>query len=173
MAVEPDAWTKLFEPPPGPAGSVLALPVRILHKRKRPFLLFPPVPRAAAVSLELYSAQKTLARVLRGLLRRFFAMGLYPFTKNVKLAIPGHSELGSFLIGLQKRTPPLFCSLAGNPNAAGQRFVFLLLDNEHQPQTVVKAGVGGRARELIEHETAFLLQHAARLRNIPRVLDTL
>ncbi len=146
--------------------------MRVLRKGGRPFLLFPGVRRAARAALELYPAQRTVARGLRRALQGLFHLGLYPLTSRVDIVIPNGSELGVFLTGLRPGQPPSFCGFAGNPNAAGQRFVFLLLDAACRPETVVKAGFGEEARRLIVRESAFLQEHGGSC-NLPSITRTL
>ncbi len=150
--------------------------MRLLRKGGRPFLLFPAHPQAAAAGLGLYPAQKTAARLARSLLGTLFRAGVYPRTERARLLLEEGSPLASFMrrnSGAAAGQWPVFCSLAGNPNAAGQRFIFLLLDSSYKPRTVIKAGVGERALELLKEEADFLTGHGGKHPGIPGLLESL
>ena len=169
-------WGQLLGPAASGATAAQPLRMRLLLKGGRPFLIFPSQPRAAAAGLELYPAQRMVARLARTCLRLVFRAGLYPGTTETMVALSLSSPLVKFLIqtsGCVPGTTPLFCSLAGNPNAAGQRFIFLLLDEAGAPKAVVKAGIGEHALKLLEQESTFLEQWGGSQRGLPRLLGKL
>ena len=175
MPSDSEAWSQLLgggagEPGPRP------LRMRLLRKGGRPFLIFPSHGHAASAGLELYPAQRIVARLVRACLRGVFRAGIFPGTTATTVSFSARSPLGGFLLktsGLPEAPAPLFCSLAGNPNAAGQRFIFLLLDDSGAPRKVIKAGMGEKALKLLEQEAAFLEQWGGKQAAIPQLLGKL
>lgn len=152
-------WQTLF----GDAGAPGSIPVRIVRKGGHPFLILPQDARAAARAVELYPAQRPFARAARAALRAALARGFPVPLERSALPLDEEDPFARFVAGLSgsadgdaPRTFPLLGILIGNPNAAGQRFIVLVLDEKREPCAVVKAGVGARAKELIDAEARFL-----------------
>jgi hypothetical protein len=172
MPSDSDTWRQLLAAG-GEGAAEPQMRMRLLRKGGRPFLLFPSHGPAASAGLELYPAQRLAARVVRAGLRRVFRAGIFPGTTETMVPFSRNSPLGAFLIqtsGSSGTDAPLFCMLAGNPNAAGQRFIFLLMDESGAPRKVIKAGMGEHALKLLEQESAFLVQWGGREPGLPPLL---
>ena len=63
----------------------------------------------------------------------------------------------------------MFGILAGNPGAAGQRFILLVFGDAKTPAAIVKVGLDAEAKKLIEREAAFLESVPRGSRSIPAV----
>jgi hypothetical protein len=147
------------------------LPMRLVRKHGRPFLLLPANSQLAAQTLALYPAQTFRARVARQGLRTALAAGLSVGTEKISLPVSAANAFVRFLsnaVGGANDTIPNFGVLAGNPSAAGQRFVFLVFDANGTPRAVVKAGLTEEARKLIRREKDFLTS-APVISGIPRL----
>lgn len=176
MASDSEFWRELLAMGGGEETSALRLRMRLLRKGGRPFLIVPSKGRAASAGLELYPAQRGVARLARAALRAIFRCRIFIKTSGVSVRFSANSLLGRFLIqtsGYAGNDAPLFCMLAGNPNAAGQRFIVLLMDDSGAPQKVVKAGMGEQALKLLEQEIAFLEQWGGQEPGVPRLLGKL
>lgn len=129
----------------------------VLSRHGHALLYLPRERRLSLPALALYPAQRPLARMARSAVRALLAMGLAPVLPTTRLALPAQAPFTEFLERLTPGTTvPAFAILAGNPHAAGRRFIFLLFDQAAQPTLVVKAGLGEAAAALIQHEGAFL-----------------
>jgi hypothetical protein len=88
--------------------------------------------------------------------------------------LPSHNMFLACLAqtaGLPAGKIPEFAVLAGNPNAPGRRFVFLLFDAVRNPVAVVKAGCSERAREFIRQEASILREFGGKCAGIPSLRD--
>lgn len=152
--------------------------MRLVRKRGRPFMLLPANATLAAQSLALYPAQTLPARIARYGLRALLMSGLPFGIENISVSISPTNAFVRFLTESMERSNgaapgaggsvPSFSVLAGNPNAPGQRFIFLVFGGKAQPATVVKTGITDEAKKLIRRERDFLTSTPA-LRGIPRV----
>lgn len=153
-AIDRGSWDGLFvdsgSAPQSRAFSALA-------RNGRPFLLLPKQPAVAAQALELYAAQTSLARLLRSGCRLALQWKLPLPTATHRLPFAPDSALGAFVRGLAG-TPdfPEIAILAGNPNAAGRRFIVLVFGADGRPAAVVKVGLDRESIALIERERDFL-----------------
>ena len=114
--------------------------------------------REFRLALELYSPQKRVARWLKQGLGFAARSGMPLPLKKTQMSIGLDSPFAQFLTGVaQEWSEPNrgLAVLAGNPNAAGRRFILLLL-SEGGPKAVIKAGAAGAARDLILREAEFL-----------------
>ena len=142
---------------------------RVLCKRGEPFLYLPRMRTAAKNALNLYPAQRTLARVARAAMNLSLCFGL-PLP-GTKVPLAANAPFAKFLRELAgSGIMPEFSVLAGNPSTPGRRFILLLFDPDGAPRWVVKAGEGDTAAALIEQEADFLQKLPAALPGAPRVV---
>lgn len=156
-------WRELFEP----GGTEMQM--RIFKKNAVPLLIVPRERRLAARALCLYPAQTRKARLAKFVLRAALAFGAPVPSEAAVLKIHARDPLIQFLAGLAHCKEPRFAILAGNPRAAGRRFVVLVFGKNDEPVAVVKAGVGDAARRLIAREKSFLESVHAPTPGVPRV----
>ncbi|MGC3961137.1 MAG: phosphotransferase [Verrucomicrobiota bacterium] len=150
--------TGLFAPG-SPAGRPVTLEWCLMTRRGRPLLLLPRSYRAARQGMELYAAQRPLAKVARKLLP--FALqspfrGLLP---KVGVSTNTTNDLLKFLATEAALPPehlPAPAILLGNQPADNQRFVLLLLNAQTQPIAVVKCGLTPAAQRVVEREARML-----------------
>jgi hypothetical protein len=165
-----ESWSELFAPP-GAAVEGQRITMRVLRKSGRPFLFLPPTARHAVQGLQLYPAQRWLARALVRILGLLLRTGLPVPPQPQPLLVARCDPLLVFLTGLAGGELCPFAVLAGNPAAAGRRFIVVLWPPQH-PAVVVKLGASrGAARALIEQEENFLHQIPEAVPGIPRVLQ--
>lgn len=149
-------WQALLATEAG-AGVATVLGYRVLQKNGRPWLLLPREARLAQQALALYPAQSVKARFAKTALRFCLSLGFVPGAERLDLRVETNAPFVQFL---QKTVGasvfPRCASLAGNPATPGQRHILLLFDESGSAKWVVKAGVGGRAVELIGAEVKAL-----------------
>lgn len=149
-------WRDLFEPA-GAGGSTIVLDVA--RRQGEPWLLLPAPAALAVRALALYPAQSTKARGARLALRLALRLGLKPRLKRTQLACSPNDPFVEFLrraADLPPLPPLHLAVLAGNPRAAGRRFVVLVFGRDGRAAAVVKAGVSASAQALIRREQEFL-----------------
>ena len=146
------------------------LKMLLLRKSGEPFLLLPAQPGLAAKGLFLYPAQTFLARMTRGILSAVMKTRLpIPLEKTVIRYSPD-APLPHFCATLTStKSAPRFALLAGNPNAAGRRFILLVFNERGDPVSIVKAGLGEIAGGLVRREEDFLAHLPERCAGAPRV----
>ena len=160
-------WQSLFAAAPMPAGLATSKWF-MLSKRGHPWLLLPGERKLACQALDLYPAQTAKARAARQVLRLALGCGWYPRSRTLDLARCPDSLWEQFLQRLAGgHRMPVWVSLAGNPNATGQRLVILVFDPKGSPGWVVKVGVGGRAAVLIAAERSILQQLPSTTPGVP------
>ncbi len=163
-------WPELF--PPVEAGSEHWLRMRVLRKQGRPFLVLPDSAPHAAFGLKLYPAQRWQARWSVKLLRAMFQARL-PVCSRVSLCLDKNDPLLRFMEDKAGGTSPQFAVLAGNPAAAGRRFIVMFWLVGTSTPVILKVGLNsGVARELIAQEENFLRQLPAAIPGVPRVMDS-
>jgi hypothetical protein len=107
---------------------------------------------------------------VRGLLRAGVALG----SQAAELSIWPEDPFVEFLSSLTGAAParvPELGILAGNPASAGRRFVVVVFDAGQRPAGVVKAGLSGPARALIQKEQSFL-EAVSGAPGVPRLRGT-
>jgi hypothetical protein len=154
--------------------------LRLVKKYGRPFLLLPASSRLAAQTLALYPAQTPLARLARRGFRTALTVGLSIGTEKLSVSVSQANSFVRFLCeaanqsgspsGRSANVPP-FGILVGNPNAVGQRLVFLVFNATGKPAAVIKVGVTDEAKRLIRQEREFL-KSAPQISGIPRLTNT-
>jgi len=167
-------WTELFPAVTGNRRQERRL--RVVSKKRRPLLLIPERPAAAAVCLELYPAQRRAARYLRKLLQISFRLGCYPGCPALDLWIATESPLVGFLstaARMPRGSLPEFGVLAGNSATEGRRYLMLLFNAEGRPEAVAKVGIGKTAQDLIQREASFLQTCAGAKPGVPRLRERL
>jgi hypothetical protein len=134
---------------------------RLMRRKGLPLLLLPQRPCDLTVSVELYSAQRPLARMWRSLVPRLMRTPAVNFFERVSLradaASPWMQFLGeqSGLAAGQLRAPTIkFGGVAGKTS----RLVLLLCDGGGYPVRVIKVGLDPQGRAVTERE-ADLLSH--------------
>lgn len=144
---------------PGTAGRSVQLKWTLMTRRGRPLLLLPRSLRGACQAMELYAAQRPLARIVRSVLP--FVSQLLPGRLLPRVGIQSNttSELLPFLsreagVVPEHLLPPAI--LWGNQTADRQRFVVLVFNAQTRPVAVVKCGLTVEARRIIEQEAAVL-----------------
>lgn len=151
-------WRDLFEPArTGAGGSTVVLD--LVRRQGEPWLLLPAPPSLAVRALALYPAQSPKARGARLALRLALRLGLKPRMERTHLACSPSDPFVEFLRRTADLPPPQplhLAVLAGNPRAAGRRFVVLVFGREGRAAAVVKAGVSASAQALITREQEFL-----------------
>ncbi|HWX19648.1 MAG TPA: hypothetical protein VN578_07050 [Candidatus Binatia bacterium] len=171
MAEQETFWEGLFAGEPL-AGAPCTVPMRLVRKAGRPWLLLPVDGRLAASVLELYPAQTLRARLGRTILKILLRARLPVGTEAVPVAVPPAAGFVRFLASLERpamRELPPFGVLAGNPATPGRRFILVVFDHRGEPAAVVKAGLSERARELIRREQAFLADVPKSVTGIPAI----
>ena len=162
-----------FGPLSGRSEKQESIKFRVVRRSGVPFLLLPANSAEAVASLSLYSAQSSAARIAKAGLRVLLQAGL-PFPgERLLVPVSATAPFVEYLSSLGTRLQrPSLGILAGNPNSPGQRFVLLCFNEQHEPVAVVKAGCTARARDLIEHEIAFLSLVPEKTKGISRLLRT-
>ena len=131
---------------------------RIIRRHGELLLALPMARSEATVALQLYAPQRPTARVAAGVLRLLLRIGLPVPLPVEEFRFSSTDPFCEFL----SRLEPAWSAcdgglgvLAGNPRAAGRRFVLMLFKNG-RAVAVVKAGVGSDAQRLVAAEAAFL-----------------
>ncbi len=143
----------------GPSPSSAPRNLRILNRGGIPFLFLPREPRAAITVLGLYPAQRSVARLAKTAIATALQLRLPLPLPNLSVSIDPAAPFVRFMAGLIGEPPgalPVWGMLAGNPNAPGQRLVFLVFGPDLKPRAVVKVGQGETARRLITQELGAL-----------------
>jgi hypothetical protein len=168
-----NSWLELFAL--DAEGASVIVPLRVLRRGGVPFLYLPTRNRAAAQALDLYPAQTLKARLAKSLLRLTFRCALLAHGGGTPFVLMREAPFLAYLAltaGGSAGSLPEFAVLAGNSQAPGRRFVFLLFDAKGNPAAVVKAGGSARARELIDHEATLLREYGGQRAGVPLLRDT-
>jgi hypothetical protein len=168
MSASPIFRSELFE---ASDRADLVMPVRVIKKAGEVWLVLPEARGLAVQALALYPAQTFFGKTARKVLAVALQSGLPAGTEQTKLSLSREDPFVRFLQGLMAgggNTFPPMAMLAGNPRAAGRRFI-LLLFAEGLPVLVVKAGVGEEARRLIQKENLFLRSVPAGVAGVPKM----
>jgi hypothetical protein len=167
-AAEAQPWQRFLRPAAG--ADPVALRMRQLSRWGHPLLLLPRHSRSAQTALELYPAQSTKARLTRAVLARVMGWGISPGLAPVDLSVGRHDPFIQFLSGDRPVDECNLGILLGNPNAAGRRFIVLVMDQDGNPLHVVKVGAEPAARTLIQREIAFLKSFSPQRLQSPALL---
>ena len=134
---------------------------RLVRRKGRPFLLLPDPSDNTRVSLELYSAQRPLARLWRSLIPALLKTPARTFFGAVHTEAEASSALLRFFAEQSGQpagelpTPAIkFGGIAGKTS----RVVVLLCDTAGHPIRVVKVGLNPKGRAATEREAALLAQ---------------
>ena len=166
------SWVNLFTPSGEPSSSTVTQTFRVLRKHGEPLLMLPASSALAAQALSLYPAQSSLARLARFALRQTFRCGLPVAARRAEVAVSCSAKFPEFLRRLAgTETFPCIAILAGNARQSGRRFLILIFNPQGQPVTVVKAGMGQAAKELILLESSFLRSIPPQTPGIPPVRE--
>ncbi len=136
---------------------------RIIRRHGELLLALPMARSEATVALQLYAPQRPAARAAASVLRLLLRIGLPVLLPVEEFRFSPADPFCEFLSRLEPSWTE--CAgglgvLAGNPRAAGRRFV-LMLFKTGRAVAVVKTGVGSEAQRLVTAEAAFL-QNAGR-----------
>jgi len=189
-------WADLF--PAAETADAPRQPSFVLRRQGQPFLVLPQTAALARQGLNLYPAQRMVARLARGTLRALLRLRLPIPAARAALPLPPGNPLVRFLVG--SATPaeahhpesrpgsprresvephgavasaPAVAVLAGNPRTPGRRFIVLAFDPAGPPAGVVKVGCEPEARRLIAREEKFLRALPVGLPGLPRLLGSL
>ena len=132
---------------------------RLIRRKRRPFLLLPDTAQNIRFSLELYSAQRPLARLWRSIIPALFRTP----ARTLLAAVHAEAEASSAFINFlaeqsghpasQLPTPAIkFGGIAGKTS----RVVLLLCDTSGLPIRVIKVGLNPEGRAATERETFML-----------------
>ena len=166
------SWVNLFTPSGELSSPTVRQTFRVLRKQGEPLLMLPTNAALAAQALSLYPAQSSLARVARFALRQTLRCGLPLAAERAEVAVACSAKFPEFLRRLAgTETFPPIAILAGNARQSGRRFLILVFNPQGQPVTVVKAGMGQAAKDLILSEGSFLRSVPLQTRGIPAVRE--
>ncbi len=141
-----------------------------------PKLFVPKQSGASQETLRLYPAQRRLARLCRVGLKGVLRSGLpwcWPTGSPPPVAWGRVSWLPEAVRAELNVVPAEVGVLAGNPQAEGQRFLYLAFDDRARPLYIAKIGFNSAARTKIRAEAEFLLQNGSAARGVPQPLGTL
>ena len=172
MTATENPWQQLFGTDAAQRRQAVAVRMRILRKRGRPFLLLPTERKPAAACLELYPAQTLRGRMARGFVRVLLRAGLPAGTEPILLEVVTSDPFIAFLNSVcaeKSARLPTFGILAGNPATEGQRFLIMLFGQKPGPVATVKVGLSDVARTLIEKEKSFLAAAPSQTRGLPKL----
>jgi len=154
----------------GASGTTETRRLVVLTRRGQPLLYLPCNRTRALHALSLYPAQRTPARLARGLMQLVCTLGLLRLFPITTLQLQSDNPLAGFLKTRVKRESlPSFAILAGNPEAPGRRFILLLFDEQDRPCAVVKAGITPEAIRLLKQEAAVLDQAPSSALGLPQL----
>jgi len=163
-----DEIQQLFEN--GGSGVTETRQLVVLTRHGHPLLYVPHARAQAKRALALYPAQRTPARMARGLMRLACTLGLIRLFPSTTLSVNTNGPLAGFLETRVKRESlPPFAILAGYPNTPGRRFILLLFDEHDCPCAVVKAGITPEAIRRLKQEAAVLDQAPSSALGLPRL----
>lgn len=147
--------------------------MRTVHRNGKPLLYLPDDPAAAISTLKLYPAQRPRARVARTLLKLAL---FFRFPLPLATAAPPTLEISSVhwlkdLPDINRISPGNLGVFAGNSEASGRRYLFLLCDKKGEPLFLAKVGFDAEAIRKIELEKEFLRNRS--LANVPELLGVI
>lgn len=134
----------LFTKDDAPPRQPLVFEWWLIRRRGRPFLLLPTSPDEAHVALELYSAQRFYAKIMRAVLPLILKTPAAKLFSQVRLPVDPASELVQFMaqqsgVPIDRlRAPAIKVNGLGLQKA---RLVMLLCDEAKRPAKVVKVGI--------------------------------
>ena len=142
-----------------PTGRPVKFSWRLVQRKRRPFLLLPNTAKNIHFSLELYSAQRPLARLWRTFLPVLFRTPGRALLAVVNAEAESSSALLRFFAEQSGQpadelsTPAIkFGGIAGKTS----RVVVLLCDTAGNPLRVIKVGLNPEGRAATEREAAML-----------------
>ena len=149
---------------------------RVIQRKGSPFLLLPKSAAAARAGLNLYSAQRTSARIARSVLGMVFRTPAAAAIPKLTVLGDTSSELLSFLDERPGVFDLPFCPPAimlGPRSDETQRFVMLAFDAFQKPVRVIKAAISPQSRVIIESEANFIQSLPANVLGSPKLLGRL
>lgn len=165
------SWVNLFTPSDPPNSLTVTQRFRVLRKQGEPLLILPTRAALAAQALSLYPAQSWLARMARFGLRQTMRWGV-PAGTNAEVTIASTNNFPQFLRRLAgTETFPSLAILTGNPRQSGRRFLLLVFNAQGRPASVIKAGMGEPAKDLIRLEESFLESVPSGTTGVPKLRD--
>jgi hypothetical protein len=133
---------------------------RLIRRRGRPFMLLSTRPALARAGLNLYSAQRRVAKVWRRILPVLLQTPLGGWFELIRFQADGSAEFVRFM-GQQAGVPadqvyPAAVKLS--ETGACSRLVLLLCDESARPARVIKVGLDDAGRAATDREADFLTQ---------------
>ncbi len=130
-----------------PSGRMVEFEWWLIRRKGRPFLLLPITSAESHVALELYSAQRRRAKIMRALLPLFLKTPAAFLLPRVRIQVDTASELIQFMarqsgVPVERLRAPAI--KVGGTAAHKVRFVMMLCDGANRPVKVVKAGLNPR-----------------------------
>lgn len=141
-----------------PGGPAVVFEWRLVTRNGKPFLLLPAEAGAARTGLQLYSAQRWRAKVLRRLVPALFRTPFANFFPALRFEAGTGSAFLQFLARLADVPVERVAIGAVKFSDVGERsrLVLLLCDESGRPAHVVKAGLNAAGREATAREEEFL-----------------
>lgn len=142
-----------------PKGKTIVFQWRLIRRQGRPMLLLPEDGMDSSVALELYSAQRPLAKLWRAALPTMIHSPAATFFQRIRFEADIHSEFVRFLAAQsgvpaeQLRSPAIKFGSFGEKKI---RLVLLACDQTDRPAIVIKVGLNAEGRQATEAEAATL-----------------
>jgi hypothetical protein len=144
-----------------PSGKRLTFNWRLVTRQGRPLLLLPEDGMDLRMGLELYSAQRPLAKIWRAALPKIIRSPAASMFHRISFEVDANSEFVRFLSeqsGVsveQLRAPAIKFGGLGEKKT---RLALLLCDQTNRPTKVVKVGLNAEGRAATEREADVLAQ---------------
>jgi hypothetical protein len=133
---------------------------RLVRRRGRPFLLLPGGLAEARTGLNLYSAQRRRAKILRKVLPVLLQTPLAGFFERIRFQADASSAIIQFMAqqaGVQADRVFL-AAVKLSEVGSRSRLALLLCDESGRPTQVIKVGLNPAGREATDREADFLAQ---------------
>lgn len=133
---------------------------RMISRHGRPFLLLPEGFKPARTGLNLYSAQRKRAKILRKILPALFQTPFAGFFERVHCQADASVEIVQFMAQQADIPADRICPPAIMVSEVGSRarVVILLCDESGRPARVIKAGLNAAGRAATDAEADILAQ---------------
>jgi hypothetical protein len=130
-----------------PSGRMVEFEWWLIRRKGRPFLLLPTTSAESHVALELYSAQRRRAKIMRALLPLLLKTPAAFLLRRVRIQVDTASELIQFMarqsgVPVERLRAPAI--KVGGIAAHKVRFVMMLCDAANRPVKVAKVGLNPR-----------------------------
>jgi hypothetical protein len=133
---------------------------RLIHRRRRPFLLLPASDMSTRVSLSLYSAQRRRAKIWRALLPLVLRSPVAMVFHRVRFNVSENSDIIRFLAEQSgvpvEDLPTPAIKFSGGAGGQKSRLVLLACDQTERPVKVIKLGLDAAGRADTDREADLL-----------------